>query len=84
MVQDSKLFCVCFGNFFLYKKTSKNAMIHMMSSFKMIGDVISDNFLMLWFQKDSLDTVGFRTFRNFREGGPGFLNKIVDFRGSAM
>ena len=53
-------------------------MIHMMSSFKMIGDVISDNFLMLWFQKDSLDTVGFRTLG----GGGGvseFLNKIVDF-----
>ena len=32
---------------------------------------------MLWFQKDSLDIVGFRTFR----GGPGFLNKIVDFGG---
>ena len=56
-------------------------MIHMMSSFKMIGDVISDNFLMQWFQKDSLDTVGFRTFRTFLGGGPGFLNKIVDFVG---
>ena len=44
-------------------------MIHMMSSFKMIGDVISDNFLTLWFQKDSLDTVGFRTFRE--RGGSG-------------
>ena len=27
-----------------------------------IRDVISDYFLMLWFQKDSLDEVGFRTF----------------------
>ena len=46
-----------------YTKTSKNAMKHMISSFKMKGDVISDHFLMLWFQKDSLDTFGFRTFR---------------------
>ena len=36
-------------------------------------DVISDHILMLQFQKDSLDTVGFRT--------PGFLNEIVDFGG---
>ena len=47
------------------------------------GDVISDHSLMLWFQKGSLDTVGFRTFRTFRGGGGvgglGFLNKIVDF-----
>ena len=53
-------------------------------SFKMKGDVISDHFLMLWFQKDSLDTVGFRTFRTFLGGGPGFLNKIVDFGGPAF
>ena len=33
----------------------------------MMGDVISDHFLML--QKDSLDTVGFRTFRTFFGGG---------------
>ena len=32
------------------------------------GDVLSDNFLMLWFKKDSLDTVGFRTFSTFRGG----------------
>ena len=69
MVQDSKLFCVCFGNFFLYKKTSKNTMIQMMLSFKMKGVVISDNFLMLWFQKESLDTVGFRTSRTLGGGG---------------
>ena len=31
-------------------------------SFKMKGDVISDQFLMLLFQKDYLDTVGFRTY----------------------
>ena len=71
MVQDSKLFCVCFGNFFLYKKTSKNTMIQMMLSFKMKGVVISDNFLMLWFQKDSLDTVGFRTSRTLGGGDFG-------------
>ena len=52
----------------------------MILSFKMKGDVISDHFLMLWFQKDSFDTVGFRTFRTFR-GGLGVLNKIVDFGG---
>ena len=61
-------------------------MKHMMLSFKMKGDDISDHFLMLWFQKDYLDTVGFRTFRTFRTfrrggGGPEFLNKIVDFAG---
>ena len=40
-------------------------MKHMTLSFKMKGGIISDHFLMLWFQKDSLDTVGFRTFRTF-------------------
>ena len=49
-------------------------MKHMIISFKMKGDVISDHFLMLWFQKDSLDTVGFRTFRT-RWGG------FLDFGG---
>ena len=58
-------------------------MNYMILSFKMKGDVISDHFLMLWFQKDSLDTVGFRTFRTFREG-PGVLNKIVDFGGPTL
>ena len=43
-------------------------MKHMTLSFKMKGGIISDHFLMLWFQKDSLDTVGFRTFRTFRGG----------------
>ena len=37
-------------------------MKHIISSFKMKGYVISDHFLMLWFQKDSLDTVSFRTY----------------------
>ena len=40
-------------------------MKHMILTFKMKGDIISDHFLMLWFQKDSLDTVGFKK----REGG---------------
>ena len=71
------VFCFFFGNHFFALKTYKNAMKHMISSFKMKGDVIYDHLLMLRFQKDSLDTVGFRTFR----GGPGFLNKIVDFGG---
>ena len=42
----------------------------MISSFKMKGDVISDHFLMIWFQKDSLGIVGFRTFKTFMGGGP--------------
>ena len=37
-------------------------MKHMILSLKMKGDVISDHFLMLRFQKDYLDTVGFRTY----------------------
>ena len=49
----------------------------MILSFKLKGDVISDHFLMLYFQKDSLDTVRFKNFRTFG-GGPGFSNKIVD------
>ena len=40
-------------------------MKHMILSFEMKGVVIPDHFLMLWFQKDILDTVGFRTFRTF-------------------
>ena len=47
-----------FGNHFFVLKTSKNAVKHMILSFELKGDVISDHFLMLWFQKDSLDTVG--------------------------
>ena len=39
-------------------------------------DVISDHFLKLWFQKDSLDTVSFRTYG----GGSRVLNQKVTFR----
>ena len=49
------------GAFFVLK-TPKNAMKHMILSFQMKGDVRSDHFLILWFQKDSLDMVGFRTY----------------------
>ena len=38
-------------------------MNYMILSSKMKGDVIFDHFLKPWFQKDSLDTIGFRTFR---------------------
>ena len=41
----------------------KSSLSHMILAFKIKGDVISDHFLMLWFQKDSLDIVGFNTFR---------------------
>ena len=41
-------------------------MKHMILSSKVKGDVISDHFLMLWFQKDPLDTIGFGTFWTFR------------------
>ena len=67
-----------FGFHFFGLKTSRNAMKDMILSFKMKGGVKSDHFLMLWLQKDSLDTVGLTTFR---EVCPGFLNKIVDFGG---
>ena len=40
-------------------------MKHVILSFKMKGDVIFDHF----FQKDSLGTVGFGTFRTFRGEG---------------
>ena len=57
-------------------------MQHMILPLKMKGGVIPDHFLMLWFQKDSLDTVGFRTFRTQGGGGgPGFLDEIMDFGG---
>ena len=55
-------------------------MTHMILLFKMKGYVISDHVFMPWFQKDSPDTVGFRTFRG-GGGGPGFLNNGVDFVG---
>ena len=53
----------------------------MILSFKMKGDVISDHFLMLWFQKDSVDTFGFQDVQDFFGGDPGGLNRIVDFVG---
>ena len=53
----------------------------MILSFKMKGDFIYDQFLMLLFQKYSLDTVGFRTFRNFKGGGSASLKKIVNLGG---
>ena len=64
----------------IFLKTPKHSLKHMILSFKMKGDIISDHSLMLWFQKDSLDSVGFRTFKTFfwGEEGPGVLNKIVD------
>ena len=39
-----------------------------------------DHVLMLWFQKDFMDAVRFRTFRTLG-GGAVVLNKIVDFGG---
>ena len=50
-------------------------MKHMTLSFKMKGGIISDHFLMLWFQKDSLDTVNFRTYG----GGSRDLNPKATF-----
>ena len=52
-------------------------MKHMILSFKMEGGVISGHFLMLWFQKDFLDTVGFRTIR----GSEVPKKKVLDFGG---
>ena len=43
----------------------------------MKGDVISDHFMTLWLQKDSLDTVGFRIFRTFRVRDLGVLISIL-------
>ena len=51
---------LCFLVTIFCTKTSKIAMKHMISSF------LCDHLLMLWFQKDSLDTVGFRPY----VGGP--------------
>ena len=56
-------------------KTSKNAMKHMILSFRIRVDVISGNFLMLWLEKDSLDRVGFRIYSR----GSRFLNQKVTF-----
>ena len=44
-------------------------------SLKMKGDVISGQSLMLWFQKDSVDIVGFGTFR-VGSGFPKLLRSI--------
>ena len=46
------IFFVFFLLLFFVLKSSKKAMKHMILSFKMKGDVISDHFLKLWFQKD--------------------------------
>ena len=51
-------------------------MKHMKLSLKIKGDVIFDHFLMLWFQKDSLDIVGFKTY----SGRSRVLNQKVTFR----
>ena len=69
-------FVFLFVTFLFLLKTSTNAMKHMILSFKMKGGVISDHFLLLWFHKDSLDTVGFGTYG----GGSRFLNQKVTFR----
>ena len=61
---------LCFLVIIFCIKTSKNTVKRTILSFKKKDVVISDHFLMLWFQKDSLDTVSFRTFSTFR-GGSG-------------
>ena len=66
------IFLCFFGNHFFFTENIQNAMKHMILSFKMKGDAISDHFLIVWFQNDYLDTVGYRTFRNTRKG-------VVDF-----
>ena len=65
------IFCVFLVTIFC-TKSIQNAKKHMILSFKMKGDAISDHFLIVWFQNDYLDTVGYRTFRNTRRG-------VVDF-----
>ena len=50
-------------------------MKHMIISFEIKGYIIYDHFLMLWFKKDSLDTVGFRTYG----GGSRVLKQKVTF-----
>ena len=57
-VSEVLILCVFFGNYFFVLKTSRNAAERLILLFKMKGCVISDHFLMLWFQKDSLITVG--------------------------
>ena len=41
-----------------------------MLSFKMKGDVTSDHFLMLCFQKESLDTIGFWAYTGVKSPEP--------------
>ena len=46
----------------------------------MKGDIISDHFLMLWFQKDSLFTVSFGLLGFFGGGGrSGLFPKFYHF-----
>ena len=45
----------------------------------MILYAISDHFLMLWLQKDFLDTVAFRTFRTLWGGGVTGLGLFPKF-----
>ena len=56
-------------------KTSQNALKHMILSFNTKADVISDQFMMPWFQKNSLHTVDFRTY----VGGSRVPNQKVTF-----
>ena len=58
-----------------YTKDIHKCYKHMMFSFRMKGDVITDHFLMIWFQIDSLDTVGFRIYH----GWSRVLNQKVTF-----
>ena len=56
-------------------------MKHMILSLKMKGDVISDHFLMLRFQKILWiqSVLGLLGLLGREGGGPGVLNKTVDF-----
>ena len=74
IVVDAYLFVFLLTIFVLM--TSKNAMKQMILSFKMKSDVISDLFLMQWFQKDSLDTVGLEDLRR----GSGVIKTKSDIR----
>ena len=58
------LICFCFLVTIFLLKTSKNVTKHMVLSFRMKGGVISNHYLMPWFQKDSLNLVGFMTDKN--------------------
>ena len=69
---------VFFGNH-LFSLKHPNAMKHMILTFKLKGDVIADHFLMLWFQKDSLDTVSFRTY-----GGGAIVLNVLNVLGGEV